>query len=170
MWLVALLAPGARSSRPPSVTGQPARAARRAIASPVTPPPSTSRSRSSSLTRVGSRVRGSPRHAFPDRLGRIRAGGSGQLRPGMIELVELPVGLEKDRRPFELPRLDLASDRGGAVFQDERDEPRELRAAEVGALVEESVARAELTRGRVGPEVRGRSEEHTSELQSRLHL
>src|ERR1051326_9360190 len=97
MWLVARLAPVARSSRSTSVTGQPARAARRAIASPVTPPPSTSRSRSSSLTRVGSRVRGSPRHALPDRLGRIRAGGSGQLRPGMIELVELPVGLEKDR-------------------------------------------------------------------------
>src|ERR1041384_8108148 len=118
MWLVALLAPVARSSRSTRATLQPERAAIRAIASPVTPPPSTSRSRSGpftpglrctalcawrrKITAPAGRARVAVASVCPGRalrLGGWRLGGDGQLGLRVGELVQLPVRLEVARPP-----------------------------------------------------------------------
>src|SRR6185369_10370374 len=120
MWLVALLAPVARSSRSTTVTLQPERAASRATPSPVTPPPSTSRSRSGPLIAAMVCTALCASRAEDSSIGRPVAAGSraASVRLGRrllrarhlglraVVLVQLPVGLEVARHARQLARGD----------------------------------------------------------------
>src|SRR6516165_3814043 len=161
MWLVALLAPVARSFRSTTDTLQPERAARRASPSPVTPPPSTSRSRSGPLTPAMMSVAtlctalwawrrkiaasGVPPPATAASVGLgLRRLGRRRLGLRAVELVDLPVRLEVERHPRELARRDDPLCRGRAVLAQERHHAGQLVAAVVAALLEEAVRGRQL--------------------------